>query len=164
MKILVFSDSHAGLSFMRFAVKAVRPDAIVHLGDFLEDALALGEDFPHIPLHAVPGNCDRYLSVRYYPELLCYDVCGVRLFMTHGHNQKVKQGLWTLMAEARKLGAAAALYGHTHRADCHQEDGLWVLNPGACGTFGGSVGLIETMQGSITSCRILTYDDLDKLL
>ena len=31
MKILVLSDSHSALSFMRRCVDAVHPDAIVHL-------------------------------------------------------------------------------------------------------------------------------------
>ena len=55
----------------------------------------------------------------------------------------------------------AALYGHTHVADCHrEEDGLWVLNPGSCGYFGGSAGLLEVQDGSILSCRLLSDSDL----
>ena len=165
MKILVLSDSHAGLSFMRYAIRAVRPEAVVHLGDFSQDAAAMAEEHPHIRFHMVDGNCDRIVTMRCNPELLCYDVGGVRLYMTHGHNEKVKGGLWMLRARAREMGAAAALYGHTHAAFCQQdEDGLWVLNPGACGTYGGSVGLIETKNGSISDCRILTYDELEALL
>ena len=38
MKILVLSDSHSALSFMRRCIGAVRPDAVVHLGDYYEDA------------------------------------------------------------------------------------------------------------------------------
>lgn len=165
MKILVLSDSHAGLSFMRYAIRAVKPEAVIHLGDFSQDAMSLEEDFPHIRFHIVDGNCDRIVTMRSNPELLCYDVDGVRLYMTHGHNEKVKGGLWMLMARAREMGAAAALYGHTHRADCHrEEDGLWVMNPGACGTYGGSVGIIETGDGKITGCKILTYEDLEAML
>ena len=60
MKILVLSDSHSALSFMFRCVNAVKPDAIVHLGDHYDDGEALGEEFPHIPIYQVPGNCDRY--------------------------------------------------------------------------------------------------------
>ena len=63
------------------------------------------------------------------------------------------------------MGAKAALYGHTHGADCHrEEDGLWVLNPGACGSSGGSVGLIETENGEIQTVRILKSPDLEEIL
>ena len=74
MRILVLSDSHAGLSFMRRCVEKTKPDAIVHLGDYFDDAHVLSEEYPHIPIHAVPGNCDKYRLLRSVPEILCYDV------------------------------------------------------------------------------------------
>ena len=165
MKILVLSDSHSGMSFMRYAIRAVRPDAVVHLGDYYDDATALAEEYPELPIHQVPGNCDKYRLSGLQREMLCYPVCGVSLYMTHGHIHYVKQTLTRLLADARSRGAAAALYGHTHEAYCHQEDdGLLVLNPGACGSFGGSVGLIETDNGQIRSCRILWQRDLEEML
>ena len=160
MKILVLSDSHAGLSFMRACIRGVKPDAMIHLGDYFEDGKDMAEEFPHIPMHQVPGNCDRYRMVQFHPEQLCYPVGGVKLFMTHGHNQKVKMTLALLKKEAKEMGAQAALFGHTHSAYCCQEDGLWLLNPGSCGSYGGSVGLMETENGQITACKILTYADL----
>ena len=165
MKILVLSDSHAGLSFMRYAIRAVKPDAVVHLGDYFDDAEAMAEENPNIRFHMVPGNCDRYRMVRSAPEILCYDVCGVRLYMTHGHNHHVKQTRLRLVADARAAGAAAALYGHTHEPDCQQlEDGLWLLNPGACGSSGGSVAVIETEGNKIKACRHLVQADLMALV
>ena len=161
MKILVLSDSHAGLSFMRQAVKAVRPDAIIHLGDYFDDGQVIAQENPGITVHQVPGNCDRGRCDPNYPLFLCYDVGGVRLYMTHGHLHAVKMSQYRLLKEARSMNAKAALYGHTHEADCHrEEDGLWVLNPGSCGSFGGSVGVIETENNSIKNCRILRQDDL----
>ena len=163
MKILVLSDSHSGLSFMRRCIQTVKPDAMVHLGDYFEDGTDMAEEFPQIPMHQVPGNCDRYRMIAYHPEQLCYPVGGVKLFMTHGHNQKVKMTLALLKKEAREAGAAAALFGHTHSPYCCQEDGLWLLNPGSCSSFGGSAGLIETENGQITSCMLLTCVDLEKM-
>ena len=162
MKILVLSDSHSALRFMRSCVDAVKPDAIIHLGDHYDDAQALAEEYPHIPIHAVPGNCDRFRCPPGTHEVLCYDVGGVRLFMTHGHRHNVKFDTAWLLADARANKAAAVLYGHTHIADCRrEEDGLWVLNPGSCGSWGGSVGLIETKDGKILSCRTLGLTDLE---
>lgn len=165
MTILVLSDSHSALSFMRRCMDKVRPQAVIHLGDYYEDAQCLKESYSHIPFHIVPGNCDRYRCPIHAPELLCYDVGGVRMLMTHGHNQHVKQGLGGLLAEARRCAAQAALYGHTHQADCHrEEDGLWVLNPGSCGYFGGSAGVIETDGEKIIACRIIRQADLEDQL
>lgn len=161
MKILVLSDSHSSLRFMYRCVEAVRPNAIVHLGDHFDDGEALHEEFPGIPFYQVPGNCDRYRCRPDQPEILIQPVCGVLLYMTHGHKHSVKSYLGSLLRDARISGAKAALYGHTHVADCHrEEDGLWVLNPGSCGYYGGSAGLIETVNGEIRACRILKDSDL----
>lgn len=165
MKILVMSDSHSGIHFMRRCVATVKPQAIVHLGDHFDDGETIAREFPHIRVHQVPGNCDAWRMIRYEPAVKCYDVGGARLFMTHGHEHSVKQTLVRLLKDARSMGAKAALYGHTHVADCHREaDGLWVLNPGACGSSGGSVGLIETENGEITAVRILRQSDLEEML
>ncbi len=165
MKILVLSDSHAGLSFMRRCVRAIRPDVLIHLGDYFEDGQAIAEENPQILMHQVPGNCDRNRMVRYHPEVLCYEVLGVKLYMTHGHTHGVKLGLFGLLRDARAAGARAVLYGHTHCADCHQEeDGLWVMNPGSCGSSSGTVGVIEVCDGNILECKIVTNKNLEEIL
>lgn len=164
MKILVLSDSHSGLSFMRLSIDRVRPDAVIHLGDYFDDGTAMAEEYPHIRFHQVPGNCDLYRMPRWQREILSYPVFGVNLYMTHGHKHRVKLTLSRLLADARASKAAAVLYGHTHVANCYQEpDGLWVLNPGSCGSYGGSVGLIDVNDGKILSCRILRQEDLEDL-
>lgn len=162
MKILVFSDSHSSLRFMNRCVDKLKPDAIVHLGDCYDDGETLSETYPHIPLHQVAGNCDKYRAPIHAREFLCYTVGGVMLYMTHGHNHRVKQGLYSLLADARQNKVAAVLYGHTHIPDCHQElDGLWVLNPGSASH---SAGILETDGREITACYLLTEKDLEESL
>ncbi len=161
MKLLVLSDSHAMLSFMRRCIQAVQPDVIVHLGDYFEDGLSMKEEFPGIPFYQVPGNCDRYRCPPSQPEILIPTIGGVGFYITHGHHHRVKAYLGALLRDARSSRVSAVLYGHTHVPDCHQEeDGLWVLNPGSCGYYGGSAGLIEIGDGKIRSCRLLKEADL----
>ena len=163
MKILVLSDSHSAMSFMRRCVQSIQPNAIIHLGDHFDDGEALHEEFPGIPFYQVPGNCDRYRCIPGQPEILILPVCGVLLYMTHGHKHSVKSYLGALLRDARKAKVSAVLYGHTHVPDCHREDdGLWVLNPGSCGYFGGSAGFMEIKDGRIVSCRLLEDADLVK--
>ncbi len=162
MNVLVLSDSHSGLSFMRRCIETVEPDAIIHLGDYFEDAEAMEKEYPGIPMYRVPGNCDRYRCPPDQPEIIIDKVFGAELYMTHGHRHNVKLTLTRLLKDARASKAAAALYGHTHEADCFlEEDGLWVLNPGSCGYFGGSAGLMEIDGGKIKRCRIIRQEDLD---
>lgn len=163
MKILVLSDSHATLSFMRRCIAVVQPEAVIHLGDYFDDGEAMKEENPGIFFYQVPGNCDRYRCPPGQPEILIYRIGGVDLYMTHGHKHSVKSYLGALLRDARASKVQAVLYGHTHVPDCHQEaDGLWVLNPGSCGYFGGSAGLIETANGKIDSCRLLREENLLK--
>ena len=164
MKILVLSDSHAALSFMRRCIDAVRPDAVIHLGDHYDDGTAMAEEYPHIPFHQVHGNCDAHRCFIPDAETRMLKLAGVPIFITHGHRHHVKQTLLRLLADARASGAALVLYGHTHVAYCQKEDdGLMVMNPGSCGYFGGSAGLVELRDGQILQCRLLREEDLNVL-
>jgi len=165
MKILILSDSHSALRFMYACMEAVKPDAVVHLGDHYDDGVTLKEDYPQVRFYQVPGNCDRYRCPPGVPEILVDRVLGVDLYMTHGHKHNVKLYLRALERDARACRVQAVLYGHTHVADCRQaEDGLWIINPGSCGYGGGSAGLMETENGKIKSCRILRQEDLEEML
>ena len=83
MKILVLSDSHSTLSFMRRCIDSVKPDAAIHLGDHFDDGLAMKEEYPGIPFYQVPGNCDRYRCPPGQPEIMIPRIGGVDLYMTH---------------------------------------------------------------------------------
>ena len=76
MKILVLSDSHSAMSFMRLCVDAVKPDYLIHLGDHFDDGEALAETYPHIRMYQVPGNCDRYRCDPSLPEILIPELTG----------------------------------------------------------------------------------------
>ena len=162
-RILVLSDSHSGNSFMRWCVETVKPNAIIHLGDYFEDGLDLHEEYPMIPFYQVPGNCDRYRVPPGVGDILITRICGVDMYLTHGHRQHVKSGTSLLISEARKARVQAVLYGHTHIPDCRKEDGLWVLNPGSSGSWGGSAGIIFVEDGRIIGCRNYRYGDQEEM-
>jgi len=165
VKVLVLSDSHSSLYFMRQCIERTKPDAVIHLGDYFEDGAAMAEAYPHIRFHLLPGNCDAYRVAPWQDQILSYSIGGVPFYMTHGHTHRVKMTLSFLLSDARASKAAAVLYGHTHQADCHREDdGLWVLNPGSCGYGGGSAGLIEIKEEKIVSCRIIRQENLEEFV
>lgn len=163
MKILVLSDSHSSLGFMRMCVAQIHPDVIVHLGDHYEDGAVLAEEYPHIRIYQVPGNCDRFLAAGWQPEILCCTLGGVMCYMTHGHKHSVKSGESRLLAAAKEAGARVVMYGHTHEPVCKYEGGLLVLNPGSCRGYGGSVALLEIQNNAISSCRVLWQEDIAEL-
>lgn len=164
MKILVLSDSHSGLRFMRECIKKIRPDQVIHLGDYYDDGETMAEENPHLIFHQVPGNCDRYRCPAWRREILVMPIGGVRMYMTHGHRHNVKMTDIRLIADALEAEADVVLYGHTHIADCRQEEGLWIMNPGSCGSMGGTCGLIEIENENILDCRILDLADLEEFV
>ena len=162
MKILVLSDSHAAMGFMRCCIEATCPDAVIHLGDYYKDGQSLLEEYPHIPFHQVPGNCDLNRAYLPDPETKLLELGGVRFLITHGHRHGVKQGLHHLLIDARASHVQAVLFGHTHSALCQREENLWILNPGPA-SWGGSAGLITIQSGQITGCVLLKPEDVKDL-
>ena len=163
MRILVFSDSHSGLSYMRRCCELVKPDGIIHLGDHYDDGEAIRDENPQTRVWLLPGNCDRYRAPFNAPEILLSKIGGVSFYMTHGHRHSVKSTLGLLLRDARAAKAQVVLYGHTHQALCEtQEDGLLVMNPGSCGYYGGSAGLIEIEGNKVTCFRLLREADLEE--
>ena len=163
MRILVLSDSHSALGYMIDCVEAVKPDAILHLGDYYEDGEAIRNLYPGIRFLQVPGNCDAFRCDPHAPKIIVTNLYGVEVYMTHGHLHSVKSTMTSLLRDARACKADVVLYGHTHIDDCHLEkDGLWVLNPGTCGYGKRSAGLIEVEDHHIRRCRILWPETLEE--
>lgn len=160
LKILVLSDSHGVLEFMRRCVEAVRPDVVLHLGDMVRDGETLAGEYPDIRFFQVAGNCDSGRVPMDYPEALVESFLGNRVYMTHGHLHGVKIFLSKLLADGSQCGANIILYGHTHRADCFMDGDCLVMNPGAAG-YGGSAGIIELRGKGDFTGRIIRQWDLE---
>ena len=158
MKILVFSDSHRALGTMYDAIERLRPDAVLHLGDHLEDAESMESVFSSIDFYHVPGNCDYFTNVQ---PSLTISLAGLRLVLPHGHRGGVKSGLTGLTLEARRVGAQLALFGHTHRALLEEQDGLWLMNPGACGAGRSDFGEIITDEHGGFTCRLRNAETME---
>lgn len=147
---------------MRDFLDVLKPDAVVHLGDYVRDGLTMAKEYPNLRFYQVAGNCDLHRLDQECPEILMPKIGGVYFFLTHGHRHAVKTFLYLLIADARKHNVKAVLFGHTHEPHCHQEeDGMWVLNPGSCGQYRATAGLIAIESGQITSCEIIYHSDLE---
>ena len=147
MKILVLSDSHGATSPITNAIEKTNPDAVIFLGDGVREVDRVS-DLYDIPFYLVKGNCD----FGDYEDMQLIELRGKRLFFCHGHKYGVKGGYGAIAQAARKYGADIALFGHTHSAYEHYEDGLYLLNPGSCAAPRGgrpSCGIVEIAGGSI---------------
>ncbi len=149
MDILILSDSHGRADAIRevLARQIRRPDAIVFLGDGVRD---LGVIPDGIPVYAVSGNCDLFLTGGGYPSEGVTALGGHTVFFTHGHAYGVKSGLGRLLLKGVEANADILLFGHTHLPTLQMlnkgetagfttlERPLYLFNPGSLkeGSFG----------------------------
>ena len=136
MRILIVSDSHGDETGLRWIAQQCwqrwpHLDACLHCGDGARDFERLSAFFlahdPGIALWGVRGNCDFAAQV---PEERVLSLGGSRLYLTHGHLLRVKQGLTLLDEEAERQECGIALYGHTHIQAMDTRRTL-MINPGA---------------------------------
>jgi putative phosphoesterase len=125
MKVYVLSDSHNSTLFARFLDIAQDADAVIHLGDGMRDVNDL-KSVLSCPVYSVSGNCDPPSK---YEDVV--ELGGVKIFFTHGHMYHVNASTARLEARARELGAAIALYGHTHVPEISFHPDVTVINPGS---------------------------------
>lgn len=131
IRALVFSDTHSNTLLMLEAVKRMRPDVVIHLGDYERDAEAVRREFPEIPLFNVRGNCDIGGTA---PDCDVVPLGQAKAFITHGHLYNVDYGhIYSLAYAAQERGANIAMFGHTHEAVNEDFGGMKVLNPGTAG-------------------------------
>jgi putative phosphoesterase len=139
---------------MSSAVGLVKPDAVLHLGDYYGDACELFRMFPDLKFHMIKGNCDFQEGVD-DELLLTYE--NVKIYMAHGHQFGVKNGLEKFIGKARRKGAGLALFGHTHSPLIREARGLWVMNPGQTERHdknsAASYGVV-TLSGGTFDCEI----------
>lgn len=129
--VVILSDSHG----RRKNVEKLFPlfaenDYVIHLGDGSADVRDFSRENPQKCL-VMKGNCDFSYGMDEY----VLETEGVRILCCHGHKYGVKSGLSRLVAHAKECGCDVALYGHTHRADICEEDGVLCVNPGSLGDF-----------------------------
>ena len=158
MKVLVFSDSHGELSFMRDVIRQERPDQIFHLGDHDRDAEDLAGEFPTIPIAAVQGNCDYYSDA---PLTRVITLRGSRFFLCHGHTFGVKTSYLRASYAALEQKADFLLCGHTHEPYLEQNDRtfLTIMNPGSCGFSYPTYGRILLEPGKLPEATLI-YPDM----
>ena len=153
MKLLVFSDSHGrARDVSRMTQKAQtggKPDMVLFAGDGLYDALDLRYEGYHV--QAVRGNCDLAAPPDISYELT-FPVNGRLIYLSHGHRLQVKQGLGPLLGRAREVGAALAIFGHTHIQTLEGYEGILLLNPGALRD--GAFAIVEIDSQGEINCRL----------
>ena len=147
MKIIAVSDTHGSFRAMEKVLKLHKnADIVVHCGDSQSDIEEIKEKYPDHTYVAVKGNCDFY---NFYNEIEEFDAEGVHFMATHGHRLDVKWSMDVLINAAKERGAQVAIFGHTHIPYNKYEDGVYLINPGACAGLRATYAVIEVKDGQI---------------
>ncbi len=148
MKFLVFSDSHEYTNGMDEAIEKHKDiTRIIHCGDMASDVYYLESVYGRThSICAVRGNND-FSS----PEPLSRvaKAEGHKIFITHGHRQHVKSGLYELFNTTKAEDCDVCVFGHTHSQFYECKDGVHILNPGSIGYFKRQYAVIEVLENSV---------------
>ncbi len=146
MRLVVFSDSHGDVASLKMAIeKECSADAVIFLGDGLNDftfCKALLRDKITV---AVKGNCDSYFLD--FPKSETVRLGGKTVYCTHGDLEKIKFGTEMLKGKAEASGFDIVLFGHTHKAVYEYVNGIHYLNPGSVRE--NSYGIIDIEDNGI---------------
>lgn len=159
---VIISDVHrresAVAEVLRRQIKPI--DALIFCGDGLPALNRLDERVGvNVNIFAVWGNWDATMRKLIYssgfveniPEERILYLDGKKIFLIQGHTRGVKYSLTAAIAAARREGADALLFGHTHDTVCFLDEGeggekpMWVFNPGALED--GNFGTLEIRNG-----------------
>jgi hypothetical protein len=119
----VISDTH-GLLRPEAVAALAAVDHILHAGD-VGDAKILDRLGAIAPLTAIRGNVDVAGLCAQLPATEAVELAGKLFYLVHA--------IEDLDIEPRAAGAAAVIYGHSHRPAIEQRNGVLYLNPGSAG-------------------------------
>ena len=123
MRIGVLSDTHGLLRPQ--ALAALRGcEHILHTGD-VGDAKILDALRAIAPVTAIRGNVDTAGACAALPTTEAVQLAGRWFYLLHN--------LDDLDLNPKAAGMDAVIYGHTHRPEIAQRDGVLYLNPGSSG-------------------------------
>lgn len=149
MLIAVVSDTHREEKYIKIIKKLIKDaDILIHLGDNIEDAEFLGDNFKG-EVYIVAGNCD---FSRKYPKDRLIEVNEKKIFLTHGDLYGVKMGLNNIYYKGKEIGADIVLFGHTHQAFIEETCEIILMNPGSPSLprlSKKSIGFIKIENGDV---------------
>ena len=130
MKFLVFSDSHRNTNPMDKAIEKHKDIThIIHCGDMEDDCEYLEMIYGRThSVCSVCGNNDFFSSSPLNRIIKCE---GHKIYVTHGHKERVKGSLYELKQRAIAADCDFCIFGHTHTQYYEKNTDISVLNPGS---------------------------------
>lgn len=147
-RILVFSDTHGNIDgCIDIIKKTPSVSAVLHAGDCVRDAEGLEAAFPSLKIYYVKGNNDFFTRA---PSSMLIPIDGKRIYLTHGHEQRVKYEFHytTLANRGEDVNADLVVFGHTHEPYTGYIGKMTLLNPGSA-LFTRTYAVVEIENGKL---------------
>lgn len=119
-RIGIISDTH-GLLRPEVLAALKGCEMILHGGDINKQEI-LDRLSEIAPIVVVRGNNDKEWA-EHLPITVTGELCGIKYFMVHNKKQIPKD----------LAGNSLVVYGHSHKYDFKEENGVTYFNPGSCG-------------------------------
>lgn len=129
-KIAVLGDTHNHVEKLAEIFKRQDIQYFLFTGDYYSDALKLSKELG-LEFTGVAGNCDIISGKTGLPLEEYIHMGGKRIYLLHGHQYRVKEGLNVLYYRALELEADIVIFGHTHIPFYEKIDNILFLNPGS---------------------------------
>ena len=161
MRLLVVSDTHGDstnlIAVLRIIGSSV--DGLIHLGDGsgdIEAAARYGSPLP--PAWGVRGNVDSDWSV---PSIRRIQAGCQSILAAHGQLH-LGDSWQPFVSAAKKQGAQAFFFGHTHIPFLERINGVLLLNPGSLsrprGIWGPSFAIVEAPAAEGSRFRVKLFE------
>ncbi len=155
MRFLILGDTHvpdrAGSlpDWVKKVVEGKKYDATLFTGDATEYSVLHFLE-RHGKTYAVRGNMD-LLDL---PRFQIIDALGHRIFLFHSTEVRPRGDPDQLLEYGRTAGADIVVFGHTHKRDVYDYEGILFINPGtATGAWGGAT------EGEPESLAVLELEE-----
>ena len=142
------SDTH-GLLRPEVVAGLAGVEKILHLGD-VGDPNILDALERVAPVHAVRGNVDYGGWANRLPRTASVDAFGHSLYLIHNIEE--------LDIDPAAAGVKMVLYGHSHRPDAEEKNGVWFVNPGSVGPRRLDLPISYALLQSDLSVEFVTVD------
>ncbi|SHG80458.1 hypothetical protein SAMN02745221_01007 [Thermosyntropha lipolytica DSM 11003] len=129
-KIAVLGDTHHNTERLVSALKGQGVEYFLFTGDYYDDAVRLSRELK-VGFTGVLGNCDLLSGQTGASLEECINIYGKKVYLLHGHQYRVKEGLNLLYYRALEVEADVVIFGHTHIPFCDRIDDVFFLNPGS---------------------------------
>ncbi|CEK36158.1 YfcE family phosphodiesterase [Paeniclostridium sordellii] len=123
MKIGIISDTHG---LLRDEVKSNLQDCdlILHAGD-VGNLELINELNSITKCEFIKGNCDKKIEFENIEDNKVININGIKVYMVHD--------LKSIKYNLKELDIDIVVYGHSHKKNYYENDGIIYINPGSVG-------------------------------